>query len=335
MKTSLTSIAFALLGISHAAAAQTFTYPNGYSLWAPMDSRIKYVGFAALVDASDVEIARVPVLNIFVPKLAVSFPAQATNVSVAKLRLGWTQIGVTAGVSDLDGAYSPGYKLTPPFAVPAGATTKVEYNTITGGIVATVTVPPVPVADTAPPTVSIIAPGAGATFVGTNALTAVASDDVGVVGLQFQIDGANFSAEITAPPYTTIWNSTTVADGAHTVSAVARDAAGNRATSAAVSVKVSNAPPPPPPPPPPTPPPSGESPDGSTIPPLTEIVQVDAAGTVFTWKQVGTHAFVNGTDSGGSGFDQILYKTKIIYAHQSGDGWWLWRGSWAKIAGTP
>jgi hypothetical protein len=43
------------------------------------------------------------------------------------------------------------------------------------------------------------------------------------------------------------WNTGTAADGAHTLTAVARDAAGNRATSAPVNVTVSNNAPPPPP----------------------------------------------------------------------------------------
>jgi hypothetical protein len=308
--------------------AQVFNYPSTYSLWTPFDGRIKYAQFAALVTAGDVEIGRLPVVTLL-QTINLTFPAQAAAVTVAKVRTGFIQNGTTGTVPDLVGAYTVTYTLPTPFTIPAGMTTNIVYNPFTGSLVATVTAagvpppPPPPVADTTPPTVSITSPLAGATFIGTNPLTASASDNVGVVGLQFLIDGANFSAEITAPPYTTIWNSTTVADGAHTVSAKARDAAGNSTTSTAVSVKVSNAPPPPPP---------GTSPDGSTLPPLTQLV--DATGAV--WTQQGTHPFVNGADSGGSGSDQLLVKNGgKIYMHQSGDGWWLWRGSWASIPGTP
>lgn len=112
--------------------------------------------------------------------------------------------------------------------------------------IAAMTTPVPPPSDTTPPVVSITAPLAGVTVAGTVTLTASASDNVGVVGVQFGLDSANFSAEITAPPYTTIWNTTTVADGSHTLNAVARDAAGNRASSSLVVVQVSNAPPPPP-----------------------------------------------------------------------------------------
>jgi Big-like domain-containing protein/galactose oxidase-like protein/purple acid phosphatase-like protein len=95
--------------------------------------------------------------------------------------------------------------------------------------------------DTQPPTVSITAPAAGSTVSGTVAVTANATDNVGVSSVQFTLDGANLGAPITSAPYTMNWDSTTVADGTHTLSAKASDAAGNTSTAAAVSVTVSNA----------------------------------------------------------------------------------------------
>ena len=71
------------------------------------------------------------------------------------------------------------------------------------------------------------APAAGSTVGGTVAVSASASDNVGVVGVQFRLDGANLGAEDTAAPYSVSWNTTTVANGSHTLTAVARDAAGN------------------------------------------------------------------------------------------------------------
>ena len=95
--------------------------------------------------------------------------------------------------------------------------------------------------DTTPPTVGVSAPAAGATVSGTVSVGATASDNVGVVGVQFLLDGANLDAEDTAAPYTVSWNSAGSTNGAHTLSARARDAAGNQITSAVVSVTVSNA----------------------------------------------------------------------------------------------
>ena len=104
-----------------------------------------------------------------------------------------------------------------------------------------VPVPPI-TTDLTPPTVSITAPTAGTTVSGTVSVTATAADNVGVVGVQFQLDGANLGAEKTAAPWTISWNTATGTAGAHTLTAVARDAAGNRTTSAAVVATVATAP---------------------------------------------------------------------------------------------
>lgn len=74
----------------------------------------------------------------------------------------------------------------------------------------------------------------------TDRILARATDDVAVAGVQFFVDGEPAGAEATAIPYSRSWDSTTVADGPHTLSAAARDAAGNRALSTAVTVEVRN-----------------------------------------------------------------------------------------------
>src|SRR5206468_3471819 len=96
-------------------------------------------------------------------------------------------------------------------------------------------------ADTTPPAVSISAPASGATVSGTVTVSASASDNVGVAGVQFLVDGANLGGEDTASPYSVSWKTTTVGNGSHTLTAIARDAAGNRTTSSPVSVTVSTA----------------------------------------------------------------------------------------------
>src|SRR5439155_27220049 len=92
--------------------------------------------------------------------------------------------------------------------------------------------------DNSPPTVSISSPTSGASVPGTITVSASATDDVGVVGVQFKVDGVNLGAEVTTAPYAVSWNTTTASNGAHSLTAVARDAAGNTATSSAVSVTV-------------------------------------------------------------------------------------------------
>ncbi|MBI3549970.1 MAG: hypothetical protein HY078_13110 [Elusimicrobia bacterium] len=98
-----------------------------------------------------------------------------------------------------------------------------------------------PAGGTTAPTVSITAPAGGSTVSGTTSVAASASDDVGVAGVQFKLDGANLGTEDTAAPYAVSWNTTGVSNGAHALTAVARDAAGNVRTSAAVTVSVNNA----------------------------------------------------------------------------------------------
>jgi len=95
--------------------------------------------------------------------------------------------------------------------------------------------------DTTPPTVSITQPAPTDTVSGTAPVSADASDNSTVVGVQFQLDGNNLGAEDLTPPYSISWDTTTVANGGHTLSAVARDVAGNTASNS-IPVVVNNAP---------------------------------------------------------------------------------------------
>jgi hypothetical protein len=80
---------------------------------------------------------------------------------------------------------------------------------------------------------------------GPVSVTATAADNTGVVGVQFRLDGVNLGAEDTTNAYSVPWNTTSAPNGTHTLTAVARDAAGNTTTSAGVPIIVSNASPPP------------------------------------------------------------------------------------------
>jgi PKD repeat protein len=96
-------------------------------------------------------------------------------------------------------------------------------------------------ADTTPPTVAITAPANNATVSGaTVSVTANAADAVGVAGVQFRLDNASLGNEDTSAPYAVTWNTTSVANGTHVLTAVARDAAGNSATSTSVTLTVNN-----------------------------------------------------------------------------------------------
>jgi hypothetical protein len=96
------------------------------------------------------------------------------------------------------------------------------------------------------PSVSIVAPAASAVITGSAALSAIASDDIGVLGVQFKVDNNDAGSEVTPKGLGAIgmaWDSAAVPDGTHTLTAVARDGAGNRTRSTAVPVIVDNTPP--------------------------------------------------------------------------------------------
>src|SRR4030095_3648444 len=92
--------------------------------------------------------------------------------------------------------------------------------------------------DTTPPTISITAPASGTVAGVAVTVSAAAADNVGVAGGQFKLDGVNLGAEDTVSPSSVTWNSKPAANGSHTLTALARDAAGNTNTSTPVSVTV-------------------------------------------------------------------------------------------------
>jgi peptidoglycan/xylan/chitin deacetylase (PgdA/CDA1 family) len=186
------------------------------------------------------------------PAVSITAPANATTLSGAA-------VAVTANASDsigvvgvqfrLDGANLGTEDTTAPYSISWNTTTTANgshsltalardaagNNTISSAVAVTVSN-----ADTTAPVVALTTPAAGAMVSGTATLTASASDNVGVVGVQFRLDGANLGTEDTTAPYSIAWNTATAANGSHTLSAVARDAAGHTTTSANLSVSVNN-----------------------------------------------------------------------------------------------
>src|SRR5262249_18182928 len=167
--------------------------------------------------------------------------AAADNVGVAGVQ--FFGDGMALGAEDTSAPFSISVDTTGssngPHAITAVARDAAGNTTTSAPVTVTVANGPAP--DTTPPTVSITSPATGATVSGTVTLTASASDNVGVVGVQFFGDGAALGAEDTSAPFSASVDTTASSNGPHTLTAVARDAAGNRTTSAAVTVTVSNA----------------------------------------------------------------------------------------------
>ena len=96
-----------------------------------------------------------------------------------------------------------------------------------------------------PPAVSVSAPVGGSMVSGSVDLKADATDDVGVTSVAFVVDDATIGTDTNAADgWSVPWDTTTVGDGSHTVSAKATDTAGTATTSSALTVTVQNETPP-------------------------------------------------------------------------------------------
>lgn len=95
------------------------------------------------------------------------------------------------------------------------------------------------VVNAARPRVTLTNPAVGAVLIGQVTLSASASDDGGVAGVQFQVDGQNVGWEVRQRPFQYLWRSKSVPNGAHTVAATARDGTGETVT-ASVAVTTAN-----------------------------------------------------------------------------------------------
>ena len=166
-------------------------------------------------------------------------PATGSSAARAPAAPTFTQVGTPTGTTLQQ--HRPDAR-RPPTATRCAPSTRPAtcsaYSTI-----ATATTPAAP--DTTPPSASVTAPAAGSVVSGNVTVSATATDNVGVAGVQFLLDGARLGAEDTTAPYSMTWNTTSASNGLHTLQARARDAAGNTGTSSSsVTVTVSNSAPP-------------------------------------------------------------------------------------------
>jgi Bacterial Ig domain/Calcineurin-like phosphoesterase len=93
--------------------------------------------------------------------------------------------------------------------------------------------------DTTPPTVTISAPANGTTVSAQSVINATATDASGISKVEFYVDGTLIAID-TGSPYETSFNTTTLANGSHSLQAKAFDTAGNTGTSATVTIMVAN-----------------------------------------------------------------------------------------------
>jgi len=94
--------------------------------------------------------------------------------------------------------------------------------------------------DTHPPSITLTSPTTGTTLSDPVTLTASATDNMGVVGVQFQLNGTNLGGEDTTTPFSVFWDTGGAAPGSYTLTAIARDAAGNTTSSDPVQVTLAS-----------------------------------------------------------------------------------------------
>ncbi len=103
--------------------------------------------------------------------------------------------------------------------------------------------------DNTPPSTFIVSPAPSGFFTGSLAATAHASDAHGIASVQFAIDGTPSGGVLTSPDggsgfnYSSTLSLASLAAGAHQLTALATDMAGNASTTAAVSFSIGATPP--------------------------------------------------------------------------------------------
>ena len=189
-----------------------------------------------------------PVINQ-PPAVSVSAPATGTvGVPMTLSATATDSDGSVTGVDFFDDAALLGADAGAPYSfdwTPATAGTRNitaratdDGNATTISAAVSVTINPATGPDTQPPVVTLTAPANFASgLTGTLNLEATATDNVGVAGVEFQVDGVIVGSEDTSAPYQASVSTANYAAGQHVVRARARDAAGNLSTWSAATVR--------------------------------------------------------------------------------------------------
>ncbi len=189
-----------------------------------------------------------PVTNQ-VPSVSVSAPSSANvGLAVTLSALAVDPDGTVTRVEFFDGSTLLGSDASSPYTlawtpatagarnITARATDNAGAATTSASIVVTVAASGGP--DTNAPTATLTAPANLASgLTGIVTLTASATDNVAVAGVEFQLDGAPIGAEITAPPYQAALDTSAHTAGQHVLQVRSRDAAGNRSAWATATVR--------------------------------------------------------------------------------------------------
>jgi thermitase len=170
-------------------------------------------------------------------------------------------------------------------------------------------------ADSTAPLVSVTSPTGGSSVAGVVAVSVGATDNVAVTRVDLRVNGVVVASDTSAPFSGFSWASAGTANGAASLVAVAYDAAGNSASSTAVSVMVAN---------------GGGAAD--TTAPMVAI-QNPLAGSVISGSSVTISAKAS-DNAGATGLTQSLYIDGALKASATG-GSLSYRWNLRKLASGP
>lgn len=214
--------------------------PGFYGLWA------KAYDQEGNLDISD--LVGVTVRDSAPPAVAITVPAAGARVggsSVSVQVSASDNVGVTRVELLLDGSTLLGTDTASPWSfnwnstsvTPGSHTLSARAYDQADNIGLSVPVS-VTVYDAVNPTVSLLAPVAGASVSGLVTLQAQASDNVGVTRVEFFRDAGVLLGTDTEAPFSLAWDSSIVTPGSHTLYARAYDLEGNQGSSSVASVTV-------------------------------------------------------------------------------------------------
>jgi hypothetical protein len=261
------SVAFTTSGDISQASLVALRIDSGAIIYAPLTSPTQLTGVVPGVHSLNGFLARADQSKITgsdasavaftttsnTPKLTITSPVNGATISGTTISVSYSTTGDQAeahhvnirldsdpamrvqtlnGTLQVDSVAAGSHTLT-------GFIERSDNSKIPGSDAATISFTSV-LPDTTKPVVVITAPRDGDTVSGTLSVSANAVDDVAVAGVQFRLDGVALGAEDTSAPYSVSWNTTTAANGAHVLTAVARDTANNTAGSLSVNVVVLN-----------------------------------------------------------------------------------------------
>ena len=242
---------------------KSVNYTTSLSGLTPGAHTISVVGVDAAGNTSAPATVRVtvttpaPTGDTTAPTVSISTPTANASVNSPFTLSGTAtdNVGVTAVRYSVDGGAATNISITPGKSVnyttslsgltPGAHTISVvgvdaAGNTSAPATVSVTVTTPAPTGDTTAPTVSISTPTANASLTSPFTLSGTATDNVGVTAVRYSVDGGA-ATNISITPgksvnYTTSLSGLT--PGAHTISVVGVDAAGNTSAPASVTVNV-------------------------------------------------------------------------------------------------